>query len=171
MMITISTAFIGSICLAAAVIWAGIMDLTTMKIRNEIVIFLFASYAALAPLAGFNYGAIAVSFLMALAVLTGLFVFFSFGWIGGGDAKLMAVIALWLGADRTLDYVLSTTILGGFLTFGILMFRTMPLPVFLVRIPWIARLHSIEKGIPYGVAIAAGALLILPQTPWVTGVF
>lgn len=171
MFISISTAFIGSICLAAAAIWAGIMDLTTMKIRNEIVIFLFAAYAALAPLAGFNYGAIAVSFLVALAVMVCMFVFFSLGWIGGGDAKLMAVVALWLGADQTLAYVLSTTVLGGLLTLGILIFRQMPLPVFLVKIPWIARLHSLKEGIPYGVAIAAGALLILPQTPWMTGVF
>jgi len=171
MIISTSTAFIGSICLAAASIWAGIMDLKTMKIRNEIVIFLIAAYAALAPLAGFNYGAIAVSFLVALVVMIGLFVFFSFGWIGGGDAKLMAVIALWLGADQAPVYLLSTTLLGGVLTLGILMFRQMPLPIFLVRIPWVARLHSFEQGIPYGVAIAASALLILPQTPWMTGVF
>ena len=171
MIISISTAFIGSICLAAAAIWAGVMDLTTMRIRNEIVIFLFAAYAALAPLAGFNIGSIAVSFLAALVVMIALFVFFSFGWVGGGDAKLIAVIALWLGADQTLAYLVTTTILGGLFTFGILVFRTMPLPVFLVEIPWVARLHSLEKKIPYGVAIAASALLILPETPWMTGLF
>jgi prepilin peptidase CpaA len=171
MLISISTAFLGSICLAAASIWAGVMDLTTMKIRNEIVIFLFAAYAALAPLAGFNIGSIALSFLVALSVMICLFAFFSFGLIGGGDAKLMAVIALWLGADQTLEYLVSTALLGGLLTFGILVFRTMPLPIFLVEIPWVARLHSFEKKVPYGVAIAASALLILPQTPWVTGVF
>jgi len=171
MFISMSMAFIGSTCLAAAAIWAGVMDLTTMRIRNEIVIFLFAAYAALAPLAGFNVGTIALSFLVALAVLFVSFVFFSFGWIGGGDAKLMAIIALWLGADQTLVYLITTSVLGGMLTFGILMFRQMPLPVFLIRIPWVERLHSFEKGVPYGVAIAAGALLILPQTPWVTGVF
>ncbi|WP_414472843.1 prepilin peptidase [Microvirga sp. M2] len=171
MIISTSVAFIGSTCLAAAAIWAGIMDLKTMKIRNEIVIFLFAAYAALAPLAGFNYGAIALSLLVALGVMVGLFLFFSLGWIGGGDAKLMAVIALWLGADQTPAYLISTTILGGLLTLGILTFRAMPLPAFLVEISWVARLHSFEKGIPYGVAIAAGALLILPQTPWMTGVF
>jgi len=171
MSISVSTAFIGSACLAAAAIWAGIMDLTTMKIRNEIVIFLFAVYAALAPLAGFNYAIIAISLLVALVVMVCFFIFFSFGWIGGGDAKLMAVIVLWLGADQTPLYLLTTTLLGGLLTLGILMFRMVPLPASLLEISWVARLHSFEKGIPYGVAIAASALLILPQTPWMTGVF
>jgi prepilin peptidase CpaA len=170
MSIALSTAFLGTMCLAFTSIWAGMMDLKTMKIRNEIVIFLLAAYAALAPLAGFSFGLIGLSFVVALGVMVCAFAMFGFGWIGGGDAKLMSVIALWLGADQTLPYVLSTAILGGFLTLGILLFRTMPLPVALIRIPWVARLHSIETGIPYGVAIAAGALVVLPHTPWMTGV-
>lgn len=170
MTIAISTAFFGSICLAAATIWAGMMDLTTMRIRNELVIFLFATYAALAPLAGFSFGSIGLSFLVALLVMTCMFIFFCFGWIGGGDAKLISVISLWLGADHTLPYVLSTAILGGFLTIGILAFRRMPLPASLLEIPWVARLHSMSSGVPYGVAIAAAALFILPSTPWMTGV-
>jgi Flp pilus assembly pilin Flp len=59
---------------------------------------------------------------------------------------------------------------GGFLTLGILAFRVTPLPVTLINIPWIARLHSITTGIPYGVAISVGALVILPETAWMTGV-
>lgn len=170
MTIAISTAYVGSLCLAATAIWAGMMDLTTMKIRNEIVIFLFAAYAALAPLAGFSFGSISLSFLVALGVMACMFVFFGFGWIGGGDAKLITVVALWLGADHTLSYVFTTAVLGGLLTLVIVLFRSVPLPRSLHDIPWIARLHSIKSGIPYGVAIAAGALLILPRTPWMTGV-
>jgi len=170
MTIGLSTALVGSMCLAAAVIWAGVMDLITMKIRNEIVVFLFAAYAALAPLAGFSYASIGLSFLVALGVMACMFVFFCLGWIGGGDAKLLSVIALWLGSDHTLPYIFATSILGAFLTLGILLFRSMPLPSAFLEIPWVARLHSIRSGIPYGVAIAAGALLVLPYTPWMTGV-
>jgi prepilin peptidase CpaA len=170
MTIAVSTAFVGSLCLAAASIWAGMMDLTTMKIRNEIVIFLFAAYAALAPLAGFSFGSISLSFVVALGVMACMFVFFAFGWIGGGDAKLISVIALWLGADYTLSYIFITAVLGGLLTLVILLFRSTPLPASLLEIRWVAKLHSIGSGIPYGVAIAAGALLILPRTPWMTGV-
>jgi prepilin peptidase CpaA len=96
--------------------------------------------------------------------------FFSFGWIGGGDAKLMTVVALWLGADHTLSYIFATGIAGGLLTIGLILFRMTPLPDSVDRIPWVARLHSLEAGIPYGVAIAAGALFILPHTPWMTAI-
>ena len=170
MTIAISTAFVGTICLAFISIWAGMMDLTTMKIRNELVLLLLAAYAALAPLAGFSIGAIALSTLVALGVMFCMFVLFGFGWVGGGDAKLMTVIALWLGADHTLSYILATALLGALLTLGILLFRMQTLPPALLEVPWVARLHSLSSGIPYGVAIAAGALLILPYTPWMTGI-
>jgi prepilin peptidase CpaA len=170
MTIPVCTAFVGTLCLAFTSIWAGMMDLTTMKIRNELVIFLAATYVALAPLAGFSLGSIGLSFAVALGVMAFMLVCFGFGWVGGGDAKLMTVVALWLGADHTLSYILVTAMLGGFLTLGILAFRVTPLPVTLINIPWIARLHSITTGIPYGVAISVGALVILPETAWMTGV-
>ena len=169
MTIAASTAFMGSLCLAAAAVWAAVTDLTTMKIRNEVILFLLASYAALAPLAGFSFGAISLSVVVALGVMTCMVVFFGLGWMGGGDAKLMAVTALWLGADHTLPYLLTTFVLGGALTLAILMFRVTPLPRAILDIAWVARLHSVKSGIPYGVAIAAGALVILPQTPWMAG--
>ena len=41
-----------------------------------------------------------------LAVLVVTFMFFARGWIGGGDAKLAAATALWLGFDQLLNYLL-----------------------------------------------------------------
>jgi prepilin peptidase CpaA len=32
---------------------------------------------------------------------------------------------------------------------------------------WAVRLHRCDAGIPYGIALAAGALLIYPQTSWI----
>ena len=54
--------------------------------------------------------------------------------------------------------------MGGALTLIILGMRQMPLPAPLTRQAWILRLHDAKGGIPYGVALAAGAFLILPQT-------
>ena len=75
-----------------------------MKIRNELVLFLLATYAVLAPLSGIGWIDIGSSVAIAAGVLIGMFVMFGLGWIGGGDAKLAAVIALWLGADHALAY-------------------------------------------------------------------
>lgn len=168
MTISAVAALTASICFAAGTIWAGLMDLATMKIRNELVLFLLAIYAALAPLAGFGAVQIGWSAAVALAVLAGMFVFFGLGWIGGGDAKLIAVVVLWLGAEQALPYVLYIAIFGGVLSLLLLKFRSLPLPAFCTRIPWIVQLHSRESGVPYGIAIAAAALFIFPNTPWMT---
>ena len=40
------------------------------------------------------------------AVLAVTFALFAFGWIGGGDAKLAAATALWLGFDTLPDYLM-----------------------------------------------------------------
>ena len=50
-----------------------------------------------------------------------MFAMFALGWIGGGDAKLAAAIALWLGWGALLDYSLSAAIYGGALTIVILL--------------------------------------------------
>jgi prepilin peptidase CpaA len=38
------------------------------------------------------------------------------------------------------------------------------MPAILARQGWFARLHDAKAGIPYGVALAAAALVILPHT-------
>ena len=48
------------------------------------------------------------------------FTFFAQGWIGGGDAKLAAATALWLGFDHLLPYVLYASIFGGILTLAMI---------------------------------------------------
>ena len=44
--------------------------------------------------------------------------------------------------------------------------RLAPLPVWLASEPWVQRLHRKEGGVPYGIALAAAALAIYPDTPW-----
>ena len=38
------------------------------------------------------------------------------------------------------------------------------MPALFTSQSWIMRLHDAKSGIPYGVALAAGAFVILPQT-------
>src|SRR4051794_32376762 len=90
----------------ALMAFAASSDLITMTISNRISLILIASFFALAlmwsmPLAEFGMHAGA-----AITVLVAAFIFFARGWIGGGDAKLAAAAALWLGFDQLLNYVL-----------------------------------------------------------------
>jgi prepilin peptidase CpaA len=152
-------------------VYAGVTDLTTYKIRNGLVLFLLLAYVALAPFDGFTVEEIGWSAAVAAAVLLFAFVFFALGWIGGGDAKLAAVTTLWFGADHTLAYLMYTALLGGALTLVLLRFRGMTLSEFLSNRPWIARLHSGSAGVPMGVGMAVAGLVVFPQTHWVSTIF
>ena len=89
--------------------------------------------------------------------------------VGGGDAKLAAAAALWLGFDHLLPYLLLASLLGGALSVGLIWFRMTPLPQWLARQAWVERLHGKDGGIPYGIALAAAALAVYPDTAWMTG--
>jgi len=52
----------------------------------------------------------------------------------------------------------------------LLQFRQWPLPYLLAGQPWLARLHAKDGGVPYGIALAIGALMIYPDTDWVQAV-
>ena len=91
---------------------------------------------------------------------------FTQGWIGGGDAKLVAATALWFGFGHLLDYLIYASLLGGVLTILLIQFRLLPLPGLLARQQWIMRLHDKAGGVPYGIALAAAALIVYPNTGW-----
>jgi prepilin peptidase CpaA len=56
------------------------------------------------------------------------------------------------------------------LTLLMINFRLFPLPVVMQRWTWIERLHQKDAGVPYGIALAAAALLVYPDTVWMKAV-
>lgn len=150
----------------ALMAFAASSDLFTMTISNRLTLALAASFVLLTLVTGMALGAIGLHVAAGIAVLAVAFAFFSQGWIGGGDAKLAAATALWLGFEYLLDYLLYAAIFGGVLTVVLLMFRKLPLPALLARQAWILRLHETGGGVPYGIALAAAALTIYPKTVW-----
>ena len=74
-----------------------------------------------------------MSVAAAAIVLVIAFAFFAFGWIGGGDAKLVAATTLWVGFGLMLPYLIYAALLGGGLTLLILAVRRYPLPALLAR--------------------------------------
>jgi len=150
----------------ALMAFAASSDLFTMTISNRVCLALTAGFFALALVTGMS-GADMLSHAGAgLTVLAITFGFFAFGWIGGGDAKLAAATALWLGFDHLLEYAIYASIFGGVLTLAIIKFRVLPLPRLLARQGWVRRLHESDAGVPYGIALAAAALVVYPHTPW-----
>lgn len=150
----------------ALMAFAASSDLLTMTISNRLTLALVAGFFVLAAIVGMPVGDIVAHVQAAAVVLVVGFVFFSRGWIGGGDAKLAAATALWLGWGHLLEYVLYASLLGGILTFALIEFRKLSLPSRLAAHAWIDRLHRPESGVPYGIALAAAALMIYPYTTW-----
>lgn len=141
-----------------------------MTIPNRISLVLVAAFLVLAPLAGLGPWQIVHHFGAGLAVLVVGVLLFIPGWIGGGDAKLAAAVALWVGFENLFAYLLCVALAGGLLATVLLALRQMPLPRMVVAETWAVRLHSRGGGIPYGIALAVGALSIYPQTAWFASV-
>jgi prepilin peptidase CpaA len=144
--------------------YAASSDLLTMRIANWLVGAVVLAYGVLALLAGLSWGEIGMALAAGAIVLAISFAFFAFGWIGGGDAKLVSATVLWIGFGLMLQYLIYAALLGGALTLIILSLRRYPLPSWLARHQWIDRLHNPKSGVPYGIALAAAALLVYPET-------
>lgn len=155
--------------LPALLLLAAASDLLTMTIPNRLVLAVVALFALAAPLAGLGLAEIGAHLAAGALVLAIGFALFAAGWIGGGDAKLAAALALWLGFEPLLAWFVLFALLGGALTFVLIFCRKTPLPARLAGVDWIARLHHPKSGVPYGIALAAGALWLWPKTAWFAG--
>jgi prepilin peptidase CpaA len=154
----------------ALMAFAAASDLFTMTISNRVSLALAAGFLVLAFASGMTASDILMHLVAGATVLVVAFACFAFGWVGGGDAKVAAGAALWLGFAHLLNYLLYASLFGGALTLGLLQFRQWPLPYALAGQPWLLKLHAKETGIPYGIALAVGALAIYPETAWIKAV-
>ena len=112
----------------AMMAFAASSDLFTMTISNRVSLALVGGFFLLALVTGMGGWDVLMHVGAAFAVLAVTFTFFACGWIGGGDAKLAAATALWLGFDHLLNYLIYASLFGGALTLLIIQFRLIPLP-------------------------------------------
>jgi prepilin peptidase CpaA len=150
--------------------FAAASDLFTMTIPNRISLALAGGFLVLAAFSGMGIHEILSHVGAGAVVLAIAFACFAMGWVGGGDAKVAAAAALWFGFGHLLDYLVYASMFGGALTLLLLQFRQWPLPYALGGQPWLLRLHNKDTGIPYGIALAVGALMIYPETEWTKAV-
>jgi prepilin peptidase CpaA len=149
----------------ALMAYSAASDLLTMRISNYISIALIVGFGVFAFAAGMSWSAIGWHLTCAALMLTVGFGLWMVKIMGAGDVKLIASTSLWFGFMQTVEYALWFSLLGGLLTVGLLKFRSQPAPDFIVRTPWLFRLHNPKEKVPYGLALGAAALAIYPQTP------
>ena len=131
---------------------AGIEDARIREIAN----WKNAAIALAAPLWWWASGlapwpGMALQLLLCGGVLAVFGGAFACGWMGGGDVKLIAALALWLPLAPLLDMLMIMAIAGGVIT------------VIMVIERRIKRAQAVPE-VPYGIAIAVAALLTLART-------
>lgn len=145
-----------------AMLWGALSDLASYEIPNGVSIAVAAAFAPAAVAAGLPLSEIALAVAVAAGCLVAGVVLFAVGLFGGGDVKLLSAGAMWAGNERVLDYLVVVALAGGALSLVLVAFRRLPLPARLRRAGWLRALHEPGAGVPYGLAIAAGAVALLP---------
>jgi prepilin peptidase CpaA len=145
------------------VVTGGLRDLISFTIPNWVSLALAAAFFPAALAVGAAPSAIGVHAAVGAAGLVVGMGMFAAGWIGGGDAKLFAASALWLGWPAAAPFALYMGLAGGALALALLVLRSAWVNPFVMTGPaWFARLARPGEGTPYGVAIAIGAMCAFP---------
>ncbi len=139
---------------------ALVTDLHTFRIPNRLCLALVLLYPAHLMTSGIAVDWPGGLLVAALIFLAGL-VPFSAGWMGGGDVKLMAATALWLGPQGVLPFLAVTGLVGGVIAAVMLT----QLRFFVARAAEVVGLSEIGelllgRSIPYGVAVALGGWIV-----------
>lgn len=150
--------------LPCLVIAAGLHDLTTMKIPNWISGVLILGFFPAAFAVGLPPMTVAVHVGVAAGALLVGMGLFAMRVIGGGDAKLMTAACLWLGLTGSGMFLLWTGVAGGVFCLMLIYARTQVRPYVASGPDWVHQLLEPKADIPYGVAIAIGALMAFPSS-------
>lgn len=163
------------VALGLAVIAAG-HDYAQMRLPNRIVLALIGLFAAACLAPETPITALPAHAMAAFIVFAVSAAMFASGTLGAGDAKMATVIALWVGLKGLPVFLLVMSLCGMVLAFTALAFRRSDRinPAFFAAIParlrpesgWLDRLHHGENALPYGIAIAAGAIVAFAQNGW-----
>lgn len=141
---------------AVLLVIAAVWDTLSYRIPNFLslsLLVLFPVYAWISP----------VPVHWSLLISFGAFVLCTFcfiqGWMGGGDVKLLTVVALWAGPDEVLATFFVTGLAGGVLA---LMMKTPVRGMFGLAAGSPSETLASAGGIvlPYGIAIACGGLFL-----------
>ena len=149
------------VVLAIILVVAAVIDVRTFTISNP----LNATVALLAPLYWWSVSLpfwpdAAIQIGIAVAVFAALAMTFYIGMMGGGDVKLAGALALWFSPGETVRFLVIMSLAGGLLTVVVLILhRLKATPTALPDSEKIIQ----KPEVPYGVAIAIGALWILAQ--------
>ncbi len=145
---------------------AGAGDAMSLRIPNWLNLTIFTAFFPLAWATGMPLAVFGLHVLTAVILLVVGFALFSFGFFGGGDAKLMAAAGIWFGSTQALPFLAFTVIAGGILALCIGMWSIISMSWDIHDVSWAKKLSGLKPSVPYGYAFAIGAILAFPESWW-----
>ncbi len=155
------------LALLALLAVAALLDLRHRRIPNWLAAL--AAVLGVAAVASGGLVALGLHAAVSLLVLLAGMAIWSRGWLGGGDVKLLAALALWAGPGHVAALLVATTLAGGVLATGMILVSragASPLLTFLqihaarllpAAVPALTtNLPRSTASLPYGLAVAAG---------------
>jgi prepilin peptidase CpaA len=167
------------ICAVLVALGGAVSDIRSARIPNRL------TYSALLAALSLRFALLGLSGLksgaVGMLVAGGLFcVLFVLGAMGGGDMKLMAAVGAWVGSTQVMTLILAAALAGGVLAIGRMIFgnmvgRTLRNTVQLICYRLTSGLQPHpelnvqslgSQRVPFGVAIAVGALSCAGNAIW-----
>lgn len=149
-------------------ILAGASDVLTLRIPNLLTVVLALAFLPFAALSGMSLEAIWLHLATGSVLLLFGFGLFAMGIFGGGDAKLMAAAGLWLGIPASVHFLLLTALAGGVLSLAVGLMLVASVDAEFRSSSLLHLIRRFKPDVPYGFAIAAGAILALPSSWWIS---
>jgi prepilin peptidase CpaA len=167
------------ICGVLVALGGAVSDIRTARIPNRLtysaVLTALSLRVILLGLPGLKSGA------LGMLVAGGLFLLlYVLGAMGGGDMKLMAAVGAWVGSTQVMTLILAAALAGGILAIGRIIFTKMAGQTFrnMVRLIFYRLTSGLQphpelnvqspssQRVPFGVAIAVGALSCASNAIW-----
>ena len=110
------------------------------------------------------------SWLAFAAVLAGTLVLFFTINFGGGDSKMLAATALWVGWSELIPFLMYTVLAGGGLALLVIIWKRIGQEGDARGFAWLASIFNRNIRMPYGVAIAIGGIWVFSDTWWIKSI-
>lgn len=158
MSVVISTTFL------LMMIVSAVGDVLSRRIPNLLVLLIAALFFPVAWVHGMPAAEMLMNTGAGMVLLMAGFVAFTFGFLGGGDAKLMGAAGLWLGFSALPQLLVMTILAGGILGLGVLLWSFVMFQAQFRRPELTRQLAWVKPSVPYGYAIAAGTIMAFPES-------
>lgn len=158
--------FLSTTLFPLLIIVAGAGDALAMRIPNWLTALIAIAFFPMALITGMPLAAFGLHVAVGFGFFAVGFTFFSLGLFGGGDAKLLAAAALWLGWPDLVTFLVMTAFAGGVLALAVGAWSLVKINSEITEGSLFRRFGAVKPDVPYGYAFAIGAILAFPQSWW-----